>query len=110
MNEGAEPGFAGAVAYYDRYRLAYPNRLIARVVRLAGLKPGDAVLDLGCGTGMLAIAFARAGMAVIAMDPEARMLEAARAAAQAAGVTVTWALGGSEDVKLGMGPFRLAVL
>jgi ubiquinone/menaquinone biosynthesis C-methylase UbiE len=103
-------GFAGTVAYYDRYRLAFPDRLIQRVTGLAGLKPGDKVLDLGCGTGMLAIAFARAGMAVTAMDPEAQMLEAARAAAQTAGVTVTWALGGSEDLKPGMGPFRLAVL
>jgi len=110
MCPGDAAGFAGTVDYYDRYRLAFPQRLIQRVISLAGLKPGDAVLDLGCGTGMLAIAFARAGMAVTAMDPEARMLEAARAAAQAAGVTVTWALGGWEDVKPGMGPFRLAVL
>jgi ubiquinone/menaquinone biosynthesis C-methylase UbiE len=98
------------VAYYDRYRLAFPERLIHRVISLAGLKPADGVLDLGCGTGMLAIAFAKAGMTVTAMDPEPQMLEAASAAAQAAGVTVTWALGGSEDLKPGMGPFRLAVL
>ena len=110
MCPGDAAGFAGTVDYYDRYRLPFPQRLIQRVISLVGLKPGDAVLDLGCGTGMLAIAFARAGMAVTAMDPEARMLEAARAAAQAAGVTVTWALGGWEDVKPGMGPFRLAVL
>ena len=44
--------FQSAVPYYERYRLAYPERLIARVVALAGLKPGDAVLDLGCGPGL----------------------------------------------------------
>src|SRR5580765_7772360 len=110
MRPAEEGGFAGTVAYYDRYRLSFPDRLIERVISLAGLKPGDGVLDLGCGTGMLAIPFARAGMAVTAMDPEARMLEAARASALAAGVTVTWALGGSEALKPGMGPFRLAVL
>ena len=110
MSTDDRAGFAGTVAYYDRYRLGFPERLIQRVISLAGLKRGDRVLDLGCGTGMLAIAFARAGMAVTAMDPEARMLEAARAAAQTAGVTVTWALGGSQDLKPGMDPFRLAVL
>jgi len=110
MCAGDAAGFAGTVDYYDRYRLAFTNRLIQRVISLAGPKPGDRVLDLGCGTGMLAVALARAGMAVTAMDPEARMLEAARASALAAGVTVTWALGGSEALKPGMGRFRLAVL
>ena len=110
MNEGVEPGFAGAVAWYDRYRLAYPDRLIARVVCLAGLKPGDAVLDLGCGTGMLALAFARAGLAVTAMDPEPAMLDKARSRAQAEGLALTFRQGGSENLEEGMGPFRLAVM
>ena len=46
--------FQSAVPYYERYRLAYPERLIARVAALVGLKPGDAVLDLGCGHRLLA--------------------------------------------------------
>ena len=41
--------FQGTAAFYERYRLAFPDRLIRRVVSLAGLNPGDAVLDLGCG-------------------------------------------------------------
>ena len=51
---------------------------------LAGLEPGDAVMDLGCGPGLLAIPFAQAGMKVTAVDPEPEMLEAA-GAARAAG-------------------------
>jgi len=38
---------------------------------------------------MLAVGFARAGMAVTAMDPEADMLAVCAQAAQAAGVSVT---------------------
>ena len=105
-----QPGFHGTVAFYDRYRLAYPQRLIDRVISLAGLKPGDAVLDLGCGTGMLAIAFARAGMVVTAMDPEPEMLAAAQVCAESAGVAITASLGGSNDLTPQMGPFRLAVM
>src|SRR4051812_50141863 len=108
MTGAVDGGFAGTVAYYDRYRLAYPDRLIARVVNLAALKPGDAVLDLGCGTGMLAMAFGRAGMAVTAMDPEPQMLAAARRAAEASGLEVTFLQGGSQHPAPHLGPFRLA--
>ncbi|HKQ46321.1 MAG TPA: class I SAM-dependent methyltransferase [Rhizomicrobium sp.] len=109
-DQQGRPDFAGAAAHYRRYRLAYPERLIARVAALAGLKPGDAVLDLGCGTGMLAIPLAQAGMAVTAMDPEPEMLAAAQMAAQQAGVAVTWIRGGSQDLTAHMGPFRLVVM
>jgi len=105
-----EGGFAGTAGFYDRYRLNYPGRLIARVAGLAGLEPGDAVLDLGCGTGMLAAGFAQRGMAVTAMDPEPQMLAQARLNAQAAGVAMTFLQGGSQDLACGMGPFRLAVM
>lgn len=110
MRHGQETSFAGTAALYERYRLPYPDRLIARLVALAGLRPGDAVLDLGCGTGMLARSFAQAGLAVTAMDPEPDMLEKARSAAQSAGVTVRFVQGGSEELDRGMGPFRLAVI
>jgi SAM-dependent methyltransferase len=80
------------------------------VAALAGLRPGDAVLDLGTGTGMLAVAFAGAGMTVTAMDPEPGMLAAAKAAADAAGVAVTLRGGGSYDLDPGMGPYRLVTI
>jgi ubiquinone/menaquinone biosynthesis C-methylase UbiE len=98
------------VAYYDRYRLGYPQRLLARVSALAGLAPGDPVLDLGTGTGMLAIGFAQLGMAVTALDPEPEMLAAAAEQAMAAGVTVDFRPGGSADLSPGMGPFRLVTM
>ncbi|HEX4027900.1 MAG TPA: class I SAM-dependent methyltransferase [Rhizomicrobium sp.] len=111
MNAAHEPRcFQSTVAYYQRYRLAYPDRLIARVAALAGLMPGDPVLDLGAGTGMLAVGFARLGMAVTAMDPEPDMLAVCAEMARAAGVTVTLRQGGSYDLTPGMGPFRLVTM
>ncbi len=102
--------FQSAAVLYDRYRLSYPDRLIARLADLADLGPGDAVLDLGCGTGMLAVAFAKLGMAVTAMDPQSEMLAAAGSAAQAAQVAVTLVQGGSHDLTPQMGPFRLVAM
>jgi SAM-dependent methyltransferase len=99
--------FQSAVPYYQRYRLAYPERLIARVVALLRLKPGAPVLDLGCGPGSLAVPLAKAGLKVTAADPEPEMLAAAEAAAAAAGVELTLWQGGSYDLKPDMGPYRL---
>jgi ubiquinone/menaquinone biosynthesis C-methylase UbiE len=102
--------FRSAAAFYERYRLAYPDRLIGRVAGLLGLKPGDAVLDLGCGTGMLAVPFARLGMRVTAMDPEPDMLAAAKNAAEEAGVAVTLRQASSYDLTADMGPFKLVAI
>jgi ubiquinone/menaquinone biosynthesis C-methylase UbiE len=108
---GHEPRlFQGAAGHYERFRLGFPDRLIERVASLAGLKPGDAMLDLGCGTGMLATGFARLGMAVTAMDPEPEMLAATQAAAGAQGVAVTPILGAAEDLTPDMGPFALVAM
>lgn len=100
--------FAGNVAFYQRYRLGYPDRLLRRVTALAGLAPGDSVLDLGTGTGMLAIPFAQMGLAVTAMDPEPAMLTAARAGG--GDLPITFVEGGSADLTSHMGPFKLAAM
>ena len=100
--------FAGNVAFYERYRLGYPDRLLRRVVAETGLKSGDLVLDLGTGTGMLAIPFARLGMAVTAMDPEPAMLAAAKAAA--GDLAIDFRAGGSRDLVPNMGSFQLVAM
>jgi len=102
--------FQSAVPYYERYRLAYPERLITRVVGLLGLSRGDAVLDLGCGPGSLSLPFARAGMTVTAADPEPEMLAAAVAAAGIAGLPLEPWQGGSYDLTPDMGPYRLVAI
>jgi ubiquinone/menaquinone biosynthesis C-methylase UbiE len=110
MGQDQKRRFQSTVAFYDRYRLDYPQRLLARVRDLAGLKCGDPVLDLGTGTGMLATGFAKLGMTVTAMDPEPDMLAVAAARAKAAGVVVDLAAGGSADLRPEMGPYCLVTM
>jgi len=102
--------FESTIPYYARYRLGYPTRLIERVIALVGLKPGDAVLDLGTGPGLLAIPFAAAGFRVTAADPEPAMLKAAEQAASDVGVNLELWLGGSSELTPGMGPYRLVTM
>ena len=102
--------FETTVPYYARYRLGYPTRLIERVISLVGARPGEAVLDLGTGPGLLAIPFAAAGFRVTAADPEPAMLAAAGEAASAAGVPLELWPGGSHELHPGMGPYRLVTM
>jgi ubiquinone/menaquinone biosynthesis C-methylase UbiE len=102
--------FQSTVPFYTRFRLGYPPRLIERVIELTGVRAGDPLLDLGTGPGLLAVAFAAAGLGVTAGDPEPAMLAAAGDAARAAGVKLTLWSGGSEDLEPGMGPYRLVTM
>jgi len=50
----------------------------AVLLRAMEVRPGEAVLDLGCGTGLLALAAARRGAHVTAVDADLRAVESAR--------------------------------
>jgi SAM-dependent methyltransferase len=67
--------FRGTAWYYARYRPAYPPGLIAELVRAAGLTGASRVLDLGCGTGQVAVPLAAHVGEVVAVDAERAMLD-----------------------------------
>jgi len=54
------------------------------------LKPGAAILDVGCGTGRHAIELARRGFIVTGVDLSSGMLAEAKKSAKKAKVSVTW--------------------
>jgi ubiquinone/menaquinone biosynthesis C-methylase UbiE len=111
MSESFNPRrFRSTVPFYARYRLGYPDSLIARVVEHVGLRAGDAVMDLGCGPGLLAVPFAKLGMRVVAIDPEPDMVAACGEAAAAAGVVVDVRQGSSYALPQDTGSFRLVTM
>ena len=93
-------GFSGEVAaYYARHRRGYPPEVLDALAEAFGLGAGDTVVDLGCGTGQLALPLATRVGAVIGVDPEPDMLALARQAALEAGtVNATWLLGVDSDL------------
>jgi ubiquinone/menaquinone biosynthesis C-methylase UbiE len=81
-------------------------------VELAQVKPGDQVLDVGCGTGSLTIAAKKAaGPAgeVHGIDPAPQMIELARRKAVRAGAEVNFQVGLIEDIPYPEGKFDLVL-
>jgi|CXWL01.1.fsa_nt_gi SAM-dependent methyltransferase len=70
----------------------------AQLVRHAGVKAGQRVLDVGCGTGVAAITAARVGAKVVGLDLTPALLERARENARIAGVDVEWHEGDAEQL------------
>ena len=63
------------------------EQLLARLLRQGILQPGHSVLDIGCGAGPHALAFARTAAQVVGTDISARALSFAADNARAAGLT-----------------------
>ncbi len=99
--------FASTVAYYDSARPPYGAAFFAKVAQQLGLDRRQRLLDVGAGPGILTIGFARYCREAVGVDPERGMVEAARAAAERAGVTATFIEGRFEEVAASLAPFDI---
>ncbi len=89
-----------------------PDTIRRTVDHLAGalrLRPGDHLLDLGCGPGVYAMAFAGHGVTVSGIDLSPVSIDHAADAARAAGMAIDYRVGDYTTEPLG-GPFDAAVL
>lgn len=66
-------------AFYDE-KHSFVWKLAAGLLELLDAKPGERILDIGCGTGHLTAQIAASGAEVLGLDRSAEMIERARAA------------------------------
>ncbi len=70
----------------------------AELVRHARVRPGQRVLDVGCGTGVVAVTASRLGAIVVGLDLTPALLERARENARLASVDIAWHEGDVEQL------------
>jgi SAM-dependent methyltransferase len=80
-----------------------------RLVAFAGVRAGQRVLDVGCGTGVVAITARRREAQVTGLDLTPELLQRARENATIAGVEVDWHEGDAEGLPFGDGAFDVVL-
>jgi SAM-dependent methyltransferase len=81
----------------------------ARLVKFAGISGGQHVLDVACGTGVVAVTAARRGAHVTGLDLTPELLQRAREHARIARVDITWHEGDAEQLPFEAEAFDVVV-
>lgn len=105
--------YSGLTRFYDPV-VRWTTRestIKARLVAQAGIRGGHRVLDVGCGTGTLAIAINQAapGAAVFGLDADPDMLAQAAGKAEVAGASVSLIRGLATSLPFADGSFDRVV-
>lgn len=81
----------------------FTTPVAGHLVKFAGIGPGQTVLDVGTGTGVVAITAARAGAQVTALDLTPELLDQARENARIAlKEDIVWTEGDAEQLPIPM--------
>ena len=94
---------------YARFRAGFPPEFFARLEALGLARRGQAALDLGSGTGTIALGLAERGCDVTALDPSAEMLAQAAARAKESGLAIRTVQAKAESTGLSGAAFDLVI-
>ncbi|MBL7045863.1 MAG: class I SAM-dependent methyltransferase [Parcubacteria group bacterium] len=110
MTPSPENIFKGTAWYYSRFRRPYTKKMFLDIAEYYGLDGKGRLLDLGCGTGEIAIPLSRYFKDVVGVDPSEDMLVEATIKAKEKGIkNVVWKEAKAEDIDGALAPIRLAI-
>jgi len=105
--------FSGTHKYYAKYRLGIPEEVINIIVKHFNIKPSDRILDIGCGTGQVALAMEGKCKEMVCMDPDPEMLKQAKRDTKNSKIKLTWINRDAKDlgdIRKEAGTFKVATI
>lgn len=106
-SERRDIDFGRTAVDYERHRPGFPDNFFDRLVERRWIGRGQRALDLGTGTGSLALGFAARGLVVTGIDLAPELLEVAGKAAAARGLSAHFVERRAEDTGQGAESFDL---
>jgi SAM-dependent methyltransferase len=100
VSDARQPDFAATAADYGRYRAGFPESIFDRLAEYGVGRGGQAIVDLGTGTGSLARGFAMRACHVVALDHGLPLLIEALRIDQEVGVEVDYLQARAEHISL----------
>lgn len=105
-DEALARAFDGQAPQFERAPVQSDAAALERLVRAADFPEGSRLLDAGCGPGLVAAAFLKAGCRVVGADLSPEMIERARSRCAFAGESAQFVLGSIHDATLeALAPF-----
>jgi len=104
--------YSGTYEYYVKYRPSIPEEVINIIVKHFDIKPSDRILDIGCGTGQLALAMEGKCSEMVCLDPDSEMLKQAKQATKDSKIRLVWINRSAEylgKLKEKLGIFKVAI-
>lgn len=106
-HRGRTIDFGRAATDYARYRPGFPDSMFDRLSASGWIAPDLRALDLGTGSGNLALGLAARGLETVGLDVSRELLDVARDRAAALGLDVRFPEGRAEDTGLEADAFDL---
>lgn len=103
--------YRGTYGYYAKYRPSIPKEVIDVIIERFDVKPADRILDIGCGTGQVALAMEGRCGEMVCLDPDPKMLIQAKKATRNSKIRFIWIGRCAEDLgklKEKLGAFKVA--
>jgi len=103
--------FKGAAWYYANFRRGYPKSFYDHITKIFKLNKSSRALDLGTGTGQIAIPLSKIVKEVVAVDPDAEMLNEGKVIAQSKKIlNIIWTKSRAEDITNKLGHFDITTM
>ncbi len=106
-HQGRAIDFGRSAADYELHRPGFPDSFFDRLHGMGWIAPGERALDLGTGTGSVALGLAARGLEVTGLDISVELLQVARRGAADRRLEVRFVEGRAEDTGLPGGRFDL---